>query len=66
MLLPRVQQGLAWPLPAVFVRGKRGVMVTWLQTHPLGESQEILLLLELLLLYTSASLYWPLHNSGSR
>lgn len=34
-------------------------MVTWLQTHALGESQEILLLLELLV-YTTASLCWPL------
>lgn len=66
MLLPGLQQGLTWPLPGVFIRGKRGVMVTWLQTHPLDESQEILLLLELLLVCTSASLYWPLHNSGSR
>lgn len=59
MLLPGVQQGSGWPLPAVFIRGKRGVMVTWLQTHALGESQEILLLLELLV-YTTASLCWPL------
>lgn len=32
-----------------------GVMVTWLQSHTLDESQEVLLLLELLFLYTSAS-----------
>lgn len=30
-------------------------MVTWLQSHTLDESQEVLLLLELLFLYTSAS-----------
>lgn len=41
-------------------------MVTWLQSHPLDESQEVLLLLELLLLCTSASLCWPLCNPGGR
>lgn len=41
-------------------------MVTWLLSHPLDESQEVLLLLQLLTLYTSASLCWPFCNSGSR
>lgn len=41
-------------------------MVTWLQSQPLDESQELLLLLELLLLYTSASLHWPLCSAGGR
>lgn len=37
-------------------QGTQRVMLTWLQSHPLDGSQELLLLLELLLLYTSVSL----------
>lgn len=52
MLLPRLQQDwtdLGQPRLSGLA-GECGVVVTWLQSHPLDESQEILLFLEILLL----------------